>query len=109
MPTARVQEIVAAVAAKVTELLGPEATTRWFGSWVQGTARPHSDIDLAISHPGGIDPTDYGRLVAWVTEDIPTLYSIDLINLAEVSEDFRIRILQEGIEVEGNDESRLPR
>jgi predicted nucleotidyltransferase len=109
LPTARVREIAAAVAAKATEMLGPEASTRWFGSWVRGTARLHSDIDLAISSPSGVDPTDYGRLIAWVTEDLPTLYTIDLINLGEVSEDFRIRILQEGIEVQGNDESRLSR
>ena len=108
LPTARVHEIAAAVAAKVTEVLGPEASTRWFGSWVRGTARPHSDIDLAISRPGGIDPTDYGRLVAWVTEDLPTLYTIDLINLGEVSEDFRSRILKEGIVVQGSGKGSDP-
>ncbi len=46
-----------------------------YGSRAKGTARERSDIDIAVS---GVD--DFDELVEKV-EDLPTLYSIDLLNL----------------------------
>lgn len=46
-----------------------------FGSRAKGTARERSDIDLAVS--GGQDIEGLGEELA----ELPTLYSIDLIDL----------------------------
>ena len=46
-----------------------------YGSRAKGTARERSDIDIAVS---GV--ADFDALVVAV-EDLPTLYSVDLLNL----------------------------
>ncbi len=46
-----------------------------YGSRAKGTVRERSDIDIAVS---GV--TDFDALVEEV-EDLPTLYSVDLLNL----------------------------
>lgn len=46
-----------------------------YGSRVMGTVRERSDIDIAVS---GVD--NFDELVEKV-EDLPALYSIDLLNL----------------------------
>lgn len=46
-----------------------------YGSRAKGTARERSDIDIAVS---GVK--DFDALVEAV-EDLPTLYSVDLLNL----------------------------
>ena len=46
-----------------------------YGSRAKGTARERSDIDIAVS---GV--ADFDALVEAV-EDLPTLYSVDLLNL----------------------------
>ena len=46
-----------------------------YGSRAKGTARERSDIDIAVS---GVERFD--ELVEKV-EDIPTLYSVDLLNM----------------------------
>lgn len=46
-----------------------------YGSRAKGTARERSDIDIAVT---GVD--DFDRLVE-LTEKLPTLYSVDLLNL----------------------------
>jgi len=91
----RVRGLVEAVVREVRRRLGPRARILWFGSWVRGGARPSSDIDLAVDAPGGIDPADYAALWSFVDE-LPTLYSIDLVNLAEAGEALRREIEQTG-------------
>ena len=46
-----------------------------FGSSAKGTARERSDIDIAVS---GVKEFD---LLAEEIEDLPTLYSVDLVNM----------------------------
>ena len=46
-----------------------------FGSRAKGTARERSDIDIAVS---GVKAFD---LLAEEIEDLPTLYSVDLVNM----------------------------
>ena len=46
-----------------------------FGSRAKGTARERSDIDIAVS---GVKEFD---LLAEEIEDLPTLYSVDLVNM----------------------------
>ena len=46
-----------------------------YGSRAKGTARERSDIDIAVS---GVN--DFDLLVEKI-EDLPTLYSVDLLNM----------------------------
>jgi len=92
----RVRGLAGTVADEVHRRLGPDVRVIWFGSWVQGGARPHSDLDIAIDAPGGMAMRDYATLWDWV-DDLPALYSIDLVKLDEVSEEFRQRILKQGV------------
>ena len=46
-----------------------------YGSRAKGTARERSDIDIAVT---GVREFDH---LAETIEDLPTLYSIDLLNL----------------------------
>jgi predicted nucleotidyltransferase len=92
----RVCQLVDVVAREVHTRLGPRAKAIWFGSWVTGSARANSDIDIAIAAPDGISMAEYAALWNWVDE-LPTLYTIDLVNLSEVGTQFRQEILKNGI------------
>ncbi len=92
---ARVAEVARAVAALARERLGSGTQIWWFGSWPEGRARPRSDIDIAILPPPDVPPERVAGFRAAVDE-LPTLYRIDLVDLREVSEGFRARILQGG-------------
>ncbi len=98
VPAARARQLAEIVATEARRRLGTNIRVIWFGSWVQGTAQPHSDIDLAIDSPEPFTITAVAALRTWVDE-LPTLYSIDLVDLHEVSADFRRRIDAEGVEV----------
>ena len=83
-PPSRVKTLVNQVAGEIRSELGDNITVIWFGSWVRGNASPHSDIDLAISSPSLIHPEKIAMLRDWI-DDLPTLFSIDLIDLNEAS------------------------
>jgi len=92
---ARVAEVARAVAALARERLGPGTQVWWFGSWPEGRARPRSDIDIAILPPPDVSAERVAAFRAAVDE-LPTLYRVDLVDLREVSEEFRARILRRG-------------
>ena len=86
----RVKEMVLAA------LAGHEAQVFLFGSFASGAARQSSDIDVAIDPSGPLPPGVMARLADEFDEStIP--YTVDLIDLSTVSEDFRNRVIQEGI------------
>ena len=94
----RVRQLVDAIAQEVHTRLGPRVKIIWFGSWVTGKARVNSDIDIAVEAPGGVTMAQYAALWNWVDE-LPTLYTIDLVNLSEVGPQFRRVVLGQGIVV----------
>ncbi len=94
----RVRGLVETVVAEARRRLGPRARIVWFGSWVRGDARPGSDIDLAVDAPSGVDPADYAELWNFVDE-LSTLYTIDLVDLAEAGEELRREIERTGKEL----------
>ncbi len=94
----RVRDLVDLVVMEVRRRLGPRARIVWFGSWANGDARPGSDIDLAVDAPGGVGPGDYAALWSFVDE-LPTLYTIDLVNLAEAGAGLRREIERTGKEL----------
>ena len=69
----------------------PDATVLVFGSRTDGTARPHSDLDLAIDAGR---PLDLGTLAhleeAFQESDLP--FRVDVVDWQRVSGPFRERI-----------------
>ena len=69
----KVEEIIQAIINICNEFQAKEVVL--YGSRAKGTARERSDIDIAVS---GVK--DFDTLSDEV-EDLPTLYSVDLLNL----------------------------
>ena len=92
-----VRDVVQRVKSIVERITGdPGFEVRLFGSWASGNPRPHSDIDIAIDGPRRIDPAAMAE-IRDACERIPTLFTIDLVDLAAVSEAFR-RSVREQVE-----------
>lgn len=91
----RAAKIALEVAELARSILGEGTEVLWFGSWPQGTARPHSDIDVAISTGAPIPLEQMGRLQDAVDE-LPTLYEIDILDLNATGPALREEILRHG-------------
>jgi uncharacterized protein len=64
-----------------------------FGSRARGTAKPFSDLDLAVDAEATIPPDRLDSLrEAFSESDLPIL--VDLVDLRTVSDTFRTRILE---------------
>lgn len=95
----RVRELASQVADKIHKELGNDTEVIWFGSWIRGDAAPHSDIDLALRPSTPTDPLAIAQLRAWIDE-MPTLFSIDLVNLDEASPRLVDEILNSGVKLD---------
>lgn len=94
-----VTEVKRAVARIITSRLGARSGYRvfFFGSRVTGRAHERSDIDVGIEGPGEVPP----RVLADIKEQInnlPTLYTVDVVDFVRASPGFR-RIAKEKIEM----------
>jgi len=97
--TARRPTEVAKEAAKLArEALGETVEVIWFGSWPQGKAQPHSDIDLAVRADGAIPPERLAVLRDAV-DNMQTLYDVELVDLATVGPSMRKAILGQGVKL----------
>lgn len=94
----RVDALAREAARRIREELGPETRVIWFGSWVRGSARPHSDIDLAIG-PETAPSTEALARIQERIEAIPTLYLFDLVVMSEAASAIREAIEREGVEL----------
>jgi uncharacterized protein len=91
----RAVEVAADVARLARSQLGTETEVIWFGSWRQGKARPRSDIDVAVSTGSAISLERMAALREAV-DKLPTLYSIDLVDLNTTGPRLREEILKHG-------------
>ena len=96
VPSERPREVALAVARLAKKLLGSAVVVMWFGSWPKGTAWPGSDIDVALSSPMPI-PLDQLARLRDAVDDLPTLYSVDVVDLSSVGGTLKREILQNGI------------
>jgi len=64
-----------------------------FGSWAKGNALETSDLDIGILGDIAVDSYIMDRIVK-ETEIIPTLRSIDVVDLQTKTDDFRKSILE---------------
>jgi predicted nucleotidyltransferase len=67
-----------------------------FGSWATESATRTSDIDVAVLP---IDPIPRYVLseIRQALEDSNVLYPVDLVDISDSLEDFRARVLREGV------------
>jgi len=91
----RVQSIVGTIAEEFDRRFHSRANLIWFGSWMKGTARPHSDIDLAIEYHGILAEKDLNAFRSWL-DDLPTLYRIDLVDMNSAGEKLKAEIKRYG-------------
>lgn len=89
----RVAEQVASLAR---EILAPDTPVYWFGSWAEGRAVERSDIDIGIAPARPIPPEQMARLREAV-ECLPTLYTVDLVDLSAGGVALRDRAMARGI------------
>ena len=81
-------EVMHNVARIIRLRLSDEYKIVLFGSWAYNTARPHSDIDIGIL---GKKPVPWNTLARIKNEvdELPTLRSVDIVDLTSVSFEFR--------------------
>ena len=63
-----------------------------FGSWVEGRAVSTSDLDIGILGDNEV-PGEVMRRIKAAATGLPTLRSIDIVDLRSVGEDFRRNVL----------------
>ena len=97
-PTPRVESIARTIAEEARARFGVGTRVLWFGSWINGEARNNSDLDIAVEPPAGVSADAFAALWSWV-DDLPTLYSVDLVNLTEVGDTLRREIEATGREL----------
>jgi len=91
----KINDLVLQVANEARRCFGLDIDVYWFGSWVNGSANKRSDIDIALNISTAITPVQFMSFVDWV-EQLPTLYKFDIINMSDISDEFREKIIKTG-------------
>lgn len=92
-----IPEVKRAITRIITSRLGDhEYRVFFFGSRVTGRARERSDIDVGIEGPTEI-PTRVFADIKEQIDNLPTLYTVDVVDFRRVSSGFR-RIAKERVE-----------
>lgn len=84
------------LARKIVKEYLPTSKIYLFGSFARGEARASSDIDIAVDL-GTEQPTRPLYLLREALEEAPLPYRVDLVDMREVGENLKKRILAEGI------------
>ena len=94
-PTAReVEDEIRRLFAREAETLA-DRKVLLFGSRATGAARPESDFDIGVLGESPLPLADYYRILDELDE-IPTLFSIDLVDLNRSSPALRDAAVSEG-------------
>ena len=84
----------------IRDLLGkhvPEVEVRAFGSRVNGHAKPHSDLDIALMTSTVLSPSAIALLKADFSEsDLP--FKVDVLDWQAISDSFR-KLIEQGYEI----------
>jgi predicted nucleotidyltransferase len=85
-----------AMVRRILEAHVPDCEVRAFGSRVQGHAKPHSDLDLAVMTTSPLPIGVKVRLEhAFVESELP--FKVDVLYWDEIGEEFR-RLIEQGWE-----------
>lgn len=95
-PPAHLRRLARRVAGLVRSELGAGVRVIWFGSWIDGLPASRSDLDFAIDSRKPVPAEHFARLQSRI-EDLPTLYTIDLVDLRDVGDRFRENVRKRGI------------
>ena len=93
MPSADLDEVRRIVRAG---LRGNDARVYLFGSWARGHNRKTSDIDIAIL-PSTPLPANLMSEIREALDESTVVYPVEVVDLSEVSPEFRDRVLREGV------------
>ena len=98
---AEVQPLLTKVVRAVCDHVDEERLRVYlFGSWARGRALPISDLDIALDTGRPIEPAIFMK-IADALDELPTLRRVDVLDLQSVDQEFRSRVLQEGVLVYG--------
>jgi predicted nucleotidyltransferase len=84
--------------AVLRPLLPPAFRAVLFGSRARGSARSGADWDIGLVGPGPV-PLAVVESVRAALDDLPTLHSFDVVDLATVPEEFRRAALRGAVEL----------
>lgn len=87
------EKLTADINRIVTEQLPKEFKVFYFGSRVRGNNFARSDIDIGIMGPQTLSADKFLNLKQTL-EELPTLYTFDLVDLRTVSDQFRTEALR---------------
>ena len=91
----KVSQLASQVADEAHRRFGANVPVYWFGSWVNGNASNRSDLDIGVGVSNSILTPEFLDFFDWV-EALPTLYRFDIINMSEISDSFRNKIITMG-------------
>lgn len=86
-----IERLATKAAAIIRDVVGEQAQVVWFGSWVQGTAVERSDIDLAVDAGRELEGRELLQIQD-ALEKLPTLRSLDVVDLQAIGQDQRAEI-----------------
>ena len=87
------EDILKEVVGIIRQYLPPDYKVLLFGSWAKGTALDVSYSDIAIYGPERVDRGIMIRIKA-ILESIPTLRSLDVVDINSMSEEFKKDVLK---------------
>lgn len=91
-------QMLANLRRAVVEAVAPWDARVWlFGSRARGDAQPGSDVDIAIESRSKPVPAPVLSALSERIEDSVLPWNVDLVDLADVDDGFRRRVLAEGV------------
>jgi uncharacterized protein len=72
-----------------------------FGSRANGTQRTNSDYDICfwLSANQGANSAQWDCFLLWISDESPTLHSIDAVNFEQLHEQLKLSILKEQVTI----------
>ncbi len=87
------EEILKEIVKIIRQYLPSDYQVLLFGSWAKGTALETSDLDIGINGPKKVDQEIMIKIKAGLG-GIPTLRSVDIVDLNSVGGEFKTDILE---------------
>ncbi|MDC9715131.1 MAG: nucleotidyltransferase domain-containing protein [Gammaproteobacteria bacterium] len=87
----RVDNIIRTIANEFHQIFDVNTSLLLFGSRANNTASQYSDIDLAIQHAQELDGNKMRKFQNFI-DNIPTLYSVDLLDINDASAELKKQI-----------------
>ncbi|SMM99925.1 hypothetical protein SPONL_991 [uncultured Candidatus Thioglobus sp.] len=92
----RVDNIIRIIATEFHQIFDVNVSLRLFGSRANKTENQYSDIDLAIQHTQQLDANKMRKFKNFI-DNVPTLYSIDLVDVSYANAELKKQIKHNSI------------